>query len=152
LSSVSGCRSAMFSFPNYQLNALSLICPKFVLLKFVVCSCQFIIKHLKWSITLLLKRCCFSEISKQGSAKSQMRSSDKIVYKFSDENSLNTFIVIQTTIKVLRLSWLVMIFMFLFKKNNLLINSISIFYIVKQNSGRAFIIADSLPLQFSFKK
>jgi hypothetical protein len=36
----------------------------------------------------LLKRCCFSEISKQGSAKSQMRSSDKIVYKFSDENSL----------------------------------------------------------------
>jgi hypothetical protein len=44
-----------------------------------------------------------------------------------------------------------MILYFLFKKNNLLINSISIFYIVKQNSGRAFIIADSLPLQFSFK-
>jgi hypothetical protein len=50
-----------------------------------VCCVQLSVYHKTSKMTLLLKRCCFSEISKQGSAKSQMRSSDKIVYKFSDE-------------------------------------------------------------------
>jgi hypothetical protein len=79
-----------FLFPNYQLNALSLMSLEVCSAK--VCCVQLSVYHKtsKMIHYFLLKRCCFSEISKQGSAKSQMRSSDKIVYKFSDEKIVLT--------------------------------------------------------------